>query len=73
MDAQQQARCFDRYRRAVSEDLGIPGTGIGLYSVQRIVEAHGGRVQVVSAPAAGSTFVVMLPLDQPSPCANSEV
>lgn len=73
MDEQQQARCFERYRRAVPEGMHIPGTGIGLYSVQRIVEAHGGRVQVVSAPGAGSTFVVTLPLRQPSGRHTAEV
>lgn len=64
MTPEQQERCFGRFQRAVPEHLGIPGTGIGLYSVQRIAQAHGGRVEVISAPGKGSTFILTLPLEQ---------
>jgi len=37
------------------------GTGLGLSLVSRIVEAHGGRVQVASTPGQGSQFMVWLP------------
>jgi len=37
------------------------GTGLGLPLVRRIVEAHGGRVHVVSAPARGTSVVLDLP------------
>ncbi len=37
------------------------GTGLGLSLVSRIVEAHGGRVQVNSTPGEGSQFMVWLP------------
>ncbi|ALC16842.1 histidine kinase [Desulfuromonas soudanensis] len=42
------------------------GFGIGLYQCRQIVEAHGGRIEVRSAPEQGSEFTVYLPLDLPS-------
>ena len=37
------------------------GTGLGLAIVQGIVSDHGGRVEVESAPGAGTTFTLILP------------
>lgn len=37
------------------------GTGLGLPAVRRIARAHGGRVEVSSAPGEGSTFSLHLP------------
>ncbi|HWQ35755.1 MAG TPA: ATP-binding protein [Blastocatellia bacterium] len=39
------------------------GTGLGLPAVRRIARAHGGRVEVRSAPGQGSTFTILLPRD----------
>jgi PAS domain S-box-containing protein len=37
------------------------GTGLGLAMVQRICEAHAGRIELVSAPEAGAEFKLWLP------------
>jgi len=53
-------RLFQKHAR-FHQHLGIPGTGLGLYLAKAIIEAHGGSIDVVSAPGEGSTFTVRLP------------
>ena len=50
---------FVRGRAAVA--ARIPGTGLGLSLVRRVVEAHGGRVEVRNADGRGARFAVTLP------------
>jgi two-component system sensor histidine kinase PilS (NtrC family) len=42
------------------------GTGLGLSAVERIVTAHGGRIDVASRPGEGTRFTVRLPAAQPA-------
>ncbi len=56
-------RVFDLFTQADrSLDRSQGGLGIGLALVQRLVELHGGRVDVHSSLGAGSEFIVYLPL-----------
>jgi len=50
------------YRVNTVEHRAVEGTGLGLSIVKRIVEAHGGSVQVESQLGQGSVFRVILPL-----------
>ncbi len=57
---------FDRfYRVDRSRSRATGGAGLGLAVVKYLVEAHGGRVWVRSAPGAGSTFGFSLPAQLP--------
>jgi signal transduction histidine kinase len=40
------------------------GTGLGLAISHRIVQGHGGRIDVTSSPGEGTTFTVLLPLSE---------
>jgi signal transduction histidine kinase len=51
-----QARLFDRFVRARAEGDGTRGLGLGLYLCREIIERHGGRIGVDSAPGAGASF-----------------
>ena len=42
------------------------GTGLGLTMAYKIVEEHGGDIQVKSQPGKGAEFIIILPLRQPS-------
>lgn len=56
------ARIFEPfYRRGSELRRETPGIGIGLAIVRHILESHGGRVEVRSAPGSGSTFRLVLP------------
>jgi signal transduction histidine kinase len=53
---------FERFRRGRNVEGRIPGTGIGLAGVQRIVELHAGTISVASEVGVGTTVTVTLPL-----------
>jgi PAS domain S-box-containing protein len=54
-------KVFDRFYRVNRPGKEITGTGLGLAIVHRIVEAHGGRIEVQSEVGQGTTFTVRLP------------
>ncbi len=58
-----QKRIFEKFYRAENTLVHTTkGSGLGLALVQHIMEAHGGSVELLSAPGVGSTFTLVLPL-----------
>jgi len=61
---EDRERIFERFERAASE-RSYGGIGMGLWIVRQLVIAHGGSIEVDSAPGEGATFTVTLPREGP--------
>lgn len=57
---EDQKRIFDRFERGPSSKR-TEGAGLGLTIVSAIAEAHGGQVELRSAPGRGATFTMVIP------------
>lgn len=54
---------WDKYKQSGNKSLrGGGGTGLGLYIVKQVVEAHGGEVTVASIEGVGTSMVLRLPV-----------
>jgi signal transduction histidine kinase len=70
--AAEQPHIFEPFYRTPEVIAAqIQGAGLGLSLVQRIVEAHGGRIAVRSASGSGSEFTVHLPAASEQPATRS--
>ena len=58
-----RAHLLRRFERA-NDDARVRGSGLGLWIVRQLVEAHGGVADVISEPGQGATFLVQLPFGQ---------
>jgi two-component system OmpR family sensor kinase len=66
MPPEDAARVFERFYRAdPSRQRAAGGTGLGLAIVSSLVAAHGGTVELDTAPGAGAVFTVRLPRSGP--------
>ena len=75
-----QRQIFRPFSRGPSEHEEVEGIGLGLYVSKRILEAHGGSIEVSSVGGRGATFLMALPRallgaeaeqPEPEPVANS--
>ncbi len=66
MTPEVQAHIFDPFFTTKPEG---EGTGLGLPIAQRLVELHGGTIQVTSEPGRGTTFTIELELRREPPAA----
>ena len=58
-------RLFTPFVRLERTEKMASGTGLGLATTQKIIEAHGGQLQVESELGVGSTFRALLPTKRP--------
>jgi signal transduction histidine kinase len=59
---EHESLIFEKFGRVAGEHAK-PGTGLGLFIARSIAHAHGGSLEVRSAPELGATFTLVLPLD----------
>jgi signal transduction histidine kinase len=64
MSDEQLEEIFDPFSRLPRSAQSVSGVGMGLWISKRIVDAHGGSIEVESAPDHGSRFTVRLPLGE---------
>jgi len=57
---------FDRFYRAGKARTAEGGAGLGLAIARALVRAHGGELSLESAPGAGTTATIRLPIDPPT-------
>ncbi len=59
---EEQGRVFEKFYRATNTIDGVEGSGLGLAIVKSIVDSHQGRIWVESTVGKGTTFIVLLPV-----------
>ena len=65
--AEEVPQIWEKYKQSGNKSLrGGGGTGLGLYIVRQIVEAHGGEVTVASLEGIGTSMVIKLPVKKSS-------
>jgi len=61
---EDQKRIFEKFYRVTKGEVhNTKGTGLGLTIVQHIMQSHGGKIDLNSAPGKGSIFKLLFPID----------
>jgi len=61
--ASELEQIFEKYKQSGTKSIrGGGGTGLGLYIVKQVIEAHGGEVSVASIEGQGTSMVLKLPV-----------
>lgn len=72
--AEEVDQIFEKYKQSKNKSLrGGGGTGLGLYIVKQVIEAHGGEVSVASIEGVGTSMVLRLPVKRSTTMTTSEV
>lgn len=68
IDTALQSTVFEKFTRVENElSNDVNGSGVGLYLTQKIVQLHGGTIEVKSTVGKGSTFTVRIPVKESKP------
>lgn len=58
---EDRERIFEPFQRTSSRHEEVPGVGLGLSTAKKVVEAHGGSIEIETTSGGGATFVILLP------------
>jgi two-component system OmpR family sensor kinase len=62
IDGTDQRQLFEAFYRGRNIGSNVPGNGLGLHLVKRIMQAQGGRVSFSSSPHGGASFTLHVPV-----------
>jgi signal transduction histidine kinase len=62
MSAEQVERIFDKFYRVDASNTAVPGVGLGMTIVKELIESHGSKILVESAPGQGTAISFTLPV-----------
>jgi signal transduction histidine kinase len=62
IDDVDQRQLFEPFYRGKKVGSNVPGNGLGLHLVKRIMQAQGGRVTFNPAPHGGASFTLHIPI-----------
>jgi signal transduction histidine kinase len=63
MKPEHAKKLFQKFYRVPGSEKVATGTGLGLSISKKIVDAHGGSIEVNSAENVGTTFTINLPIE----------